>query len=71
MPTQSNQLPRVSREELKDKIDRGERLIIVDARDLEGYNASDIRPKDSVRIAPGASDGEVAHLPKDKLVITA
>ena len=71
MQTQSNKVERISRQELKDMLKRAKTVVLVDARDVKGYEARDTRPKDSVRIAPDAFDGEVACLPKDKLIMTA
>ncbi|MCL5265222.1 MAG: hypothetical protein M1343_08540 [Chloroflexi bacterium] len=64
------ELPRISQAELKDKLRRGEDIVIVDAREQGAFAASNIRPKGSVRIPPGSQNGEIARLPKDKEIVT-
>ncbi|MBI2953526.1 MAG: hypothetical protein HYY30_04375 [Chloroflexi bacterium] len=64
------QIERIGKSELRDKLQRGEDVIIVDARSASAYEASNIKPKGSVRIVPGASNGEISRLPRDKTIVT-
>jgi len=70
MEARLNMIERITARELKDRLQRGEDVIIVDARAPYAYEASNIIPRGAVRIAPGAENGEIARLPKDKLIVT-
>ncbi|MBI2909104.1 MAG: hypothetical protein HYX92_15780 [Chloroflexi bacterium] len=70
MQSQQDNIERITSEELKTRVDRGEDLVIVDARSQVSFDASNIRPKGAVRIAPGTTNGEMDRLPRNKLVVT-
>lgn len=70
METQAGTIERITREELKLRLQKGEGIVIVDARGQGAYEASNIRPVGSVRIAPGSTNGVAAQLPKDRLIVT-
>lgn len=70
MQVRSQAIERITRQELKERIERGEEIVIVDARSESAFMASNVRPRDSIRIVPGADDGEIARLPKNKTIVT-
>lgn len=70
METQLTQMERINKKELRERLQRGEDVVIVDAREPHAFDASNIGPKGSVRIAPGATNGEIARLPKDRQIAT-
>ncbi len=76
MQAQPETIERISRAELKEKLQRGENVVIVDARDPSVFHdpsvfqMSNIKPKGSIRIAPGAMNGEIARLLRNKTIVT-
>ncbi|MCL5292973.1 MAG: hypothetical protein M1548_10775 [Actinobacteria bacterium] len=46
------EVPRIPADELKDKLDRGEELIVLDVRSPESYDSSDVRISGSIRKDP-------------------
>lgn len=70
MEAQAGAVKRITGKELRERLQKGEDIVIVDARALDAYEDSNIKPKDSVRIPPGSTDGEIARLPKDRLIVT-
>ena len=69
METQSGEIERITKRELSDRLQKGEDVVVVDAREAGVFEVSNITPKDSVRIAPGVQNGEIARLPRDKLIV--
>ncbi len=65
-----SEVENIAKKELRERLQRGEGVVIVDARGTHPFEASNIRPKGAVRIAPGAANGEIAQLPKDKQIVT-
>lgn len=70
METQAGTIERITKEELELRLQKGEGIVIVDARGRRAYEASNIRPVGSVRIAPGSANGVAAQLPRDRLIVT-
>ena len=70
MEPQLTAIRRITSQELREMLQRGEDVIIVDAREPHAFAASNIKPKGSARIAPGATNGEIARLPKGKPLVT-
>jgi rhodanese-related sulfurtransferase len=61
---------RITKEELKSKIDRGEDILILDVRTGGSYTDSKIKIKGATRFAPNNVDIWSTNLPKDKEIIT-
>ncbi|MBI5048044.1 MAG: hypothetical protein HZB54_03715 [Deltaproteobacteria bacterium] len=61
---------RITKEELKSKIERGEDILILDVRTGGSYTGSKVKIKGAVRMAPDAVDVWSKSLPKDKEIIT-
>jgi hypothetical protein len=59
----------ITGKELDNRLRRGEEIVLIDARSQNGYAASNIRPRASMRIAPGSTDGDIERLPRDKLLV--
>lgn len=67
IPTTIAEVPRITPQEVKEKLDAGEDLVIVDSRSLEAYNHSHIAGAVSLPLDEiGTRYGE---LPKDKLLV--
>lgn len=61
---------RITKEELRKKIDKGEQVIILDVRTAGSYNGSTIRIKGDVRKEPDMAESWYKDLPMDKEIVT-
>ena len=62
--------PRITKEALKAKIEKGEDIIILDVRTGMSYKDSNIKIKGALRIPPEAVEARYKELPMDKEIIT-
>jgi len=65
----SDNIPRMSIQELKEKMDRGEKIFILDVRSGEDYASSMFKIKDAVRIPVDSLEDRYQELPKDVEII--
>ncbi|MGA2332613.1 MAG: rhodanese-like domain-containing protein [Syntrophales bacterium] len=65
----TDDVPRITVQELKAKIDRGEDLVIVDVRTGKDYEGSKIKIKGAVRIPIVQIEERYRELPRDKEII--
>lgn len=63
-------VPRITKEALKAKIEKGEDIIILDVRTGMSYNDSSIKIKGALRIPPNEIEARYKELPMDKEIIT-
>ena len=63
-------VPRISREELKSKIENNKGVIILDVRTKGSYEGSNIKIKGAIRIAPEEIETGYRQLPKDREIVT-
>jgi rhodanese-related sulfurtransferase len=68
--TATDPVPRITVQELKAKIDKGEDVIIIDVRAGREYEESKIKIKGAVRIPIVKLDERSSELPRDKEIIT-
>jgi rhodanese-related sulfurtransferase len=61
-------VPRVQVQELEQRLDSGEQLMILDVRSHGYYDAGTQRIRGSVRFEPNNFDTALKLLPKDKLI---
>ncbi len=61
---------RIAKEELKERMDKGEEIVILDVRAPDSYNGSNVKIKSSRRKDPIAVESWYKDLPNDKLIIT-
>ena len=61
---------RITKEELKKKIDKSEDVIILDVRTAGSYNGSTIRIKGDIRKEPNIAESWYKELPIDREIIT-
>ena len=64
------EVTRVTPEEVKERLDRGEKLVFVDARSDEAWRSSDVRLPGAIRIPPDEAEKRVGDLPEDRTIIT-
>lgn len=62
--------PRISKEELKEKLDRGERLVILDIRNSIDYGRSDKKLPGAQRIPLGEIEKAASSLDRETEVVT-
>jgi hypothetical protein len=65
----ADNVPRITVQELKAKMDKGEDLVIVDVRTGDDYERSKIKIKGAVRIPIVKIEERYRELPKDKQII--
>jgi rhodanese-related sulfurtransferase len=69
----TNQAPRISCEELKQLIDRGEKVVIIDTRDSTSYEAEHITGAVNIYYDPSGNSMErdlmLSGLPADSLLV--
>lgn len=63
-------MERVTREELKRRLDAHDVIALVDVRAPEVWRASDIQLPDAIRVAPNEIDRHLHEIPRDQLVVT-
>ena len=61
---------RITKEELKAKMDKGEDIVVLDVRVSSSYLDSMVKIKGAVRIDPDSIARKYQSLPKDKEIIT-
>jgi predicted sulfurtransferase len=66
----TDDVPRITVQELKTKMDKGEDLVIIDVRTGKDYEGSRIKIKGAVRIPIVQMEERYKELPKDKQIIT-
>jgi len=65
-----DEIPRIPIEQLKEMIDRGADVVILDAQQKSTYNAGHIKGALSLPWAAEVQEADVQHLPKNKPIIT-
>jgi predicted sulfurtransferase len=63
-------VPRITVQELKAKIDKGDDVVIIDVRAGREYEDSKIKIKGAVRIPIVKLEDRISELPRDKEIIT-
>jgi len=66
----ADDVPRITVQELKAKMDKGEDLVIIDVRTGDDYERSKIKIKGAVRIPIVKIEDRYRELPEDKQIIT-
>lgn len=63
-------VPRITKERLKEQLDKGETLVLLDVRSHDSYNMSNIKIKGSLRKDPVAVKSWEKEIPRDRPIIT-
>ena len=64
------EVTRVTPEEVKARMDRGEEFIFVDARNEQAWSESDVKLPGAIRIPADEAGKRVDDLPGDRTIIT-
>jgi len=63
-------VPRITKEELRAKMVKGENVIVLDVRVKGSYEGSKVKIKGSLRISPDEIEAKYKDLPQDREIIT-
>ena len=61
---------RISKEEVKRRLDAGERIVLLDTRSDDAWRKADTQIPGSRRISPDAVDQHLNEIPRDGLIVT-
>jgi rhodanese-related sulfurtransferase len=61
---------RITKERLKEQLEKGESVVLLDVRSHDSYNKSNIKIKGSLRKDPMAVKSWEKELPRDRPIIT-
>ena len=61
---------RITVEEVRERLDRGEPLAIVDARSPDSWSKSDSQIPGSIRVPPDDVAAHLREIPRDRAVLT-
>jgi rhodanese-related sulfurtransferase len=64
------EVTRVTPDEVKERMERGEKFTFVDARNEEDWSESDVKLPRAIRLTPGDAERRAGELPKDRTIIT-
>ena len=64
------EVTRVTVDEVKTRLDRGEPLVFVDARSQESWGKSDKQVPGSIRVPPDEAAGHLGEIPRGRAIIT-
>ena len=68
MPT-TLEVTRVTADEVKERMDRGERFTFLDARNPKDWGQSDVKLPGAIRMTPEDAEKRVGDLPRDRTII--
>jgi rhodanese-related sulfurtransferase len=61
---------RITVDEVRERLDRGEPLAIVDARSADSWEKADTQIPGSIRVPPDDVEAHVEEVPRDRAVVT-
>ena len=61
---------RVTVDEVKERMDRGEQFAFIDTRNPAAWGESDVKLPGAVRVPAGELEQHLAEIPRDRAVIT-
>jgi rhodanese-related sulfurtransferase len=64
------EITRITVDEVRERLARGEPLTIVDARSAEAWAKAETQIPGSVRVPPDDVAGRAEHVPRDRAVVT-
>ena len=63
-------MERITKEDLKRRLDAHERLTLIDVRTQNAWNTSDVQLPDAIRVAPNEVDQHLHEIRRDQLIVT-
>ena len=70
MPSQKTDVNRVTAEEVKSRIERGEPILFLDCRNPEAWAASDVRLPGAVRVEADRVAEHLSEIPRGRSIVT-
>jgi len=64
------EVTRVTPDEVKQRMDRGEQFTFVDSRNPEAWGESDVKLPGAIRLTPEDAKKHAEELPRDRTIIT-
>jgi hydroxyacylglutathione hydrolase len=64
------ELPRITKEDLKRRMDAHEPLTVLDTRAPESWDESDVKLPGAIRVPPDDVERHLAEIPRDHMVVT-
>ena len=64
------EISRITVDEARERLDRGEPLALVDARSQESWSEADSQITGSIRVPPGDVAAHLDEIPRDRAVVT-
>jgi len=64
------EVTRVTPDEIRERMERGEKFTFVDARNEEDWSKSDVKLPGAIRLTPGDAERRARELPRDRTIIT-
>ena len=64
------ELQRISADQIKRKMDAGERIVFLDTRGHEAWRKADAQISGSQRIPPDAVEQHIDEIPREGLIVT-
>jgi len=67
--SQTDNVPRITAQDLKAKLDKGEDVVIIDSREGKDYGRSKLKIKGAIRIALPNMEDKYKELPANKEIV--
>jgi rhodanese-related sulfurtransferase len=64
------EVTRVTPDEVKQRMDRGEKFTFVDSRNPKAWEESDVKLPGAIRLTPDDAEKRADDLPRDRTIIT-
>ncbi|HUP49082.1 MAG TPA: hypothetical protein VNA04_09875 [Thermoanaerobaculia bacterium] len=68
--SQPTDVPRVSVDEMRARLDRGEPILFIDSRSAKSWSASEVKIRGALRIPPDEATRLLDSVPRDRSVVT-
>ena len=63
-------IERITVDDVKERMDRGEQVLFIDTRNLDDWSASDVKLPGALRIHLSELEKHLDELPRDRLIVT-
>lgn len=61
---------KITIKEVKDRLNRGDEITLVDARSADAWSGSDVKAGGAIRIPPDAAEEHLTDVPRDDYIVT-
>ncbi|HWQ36678.1 MAG TPA: rhodanese-like domain-containing protein [Blastocatellia bacterium] len=67
---QQREVPRLSPQEVKKQLDRGEQILFIDTRNPQAWSESDVKLQGALRIPADQISQHLGEIPRDREIVT-